>query len=503
MSCLCFFNVLCSKLHFTADNCISHIKILILSKNADILIISTKRRIIMNIVLLILLCVFEAAFAVTAIRRKADKKGWQTGRLICNAGQLALFFVMLIAPGIDMSFRFMGLFVMLLLRIIIAFIGMMIIRNKEDKAKRPSMMILSAVLSVFLISGSLMPSFLISDYEGLPVSGEYTVAGANAILTDSSRIEEFESDGSNREVPVYFFYPENAAEGEKFPLVIFSHGAFGYYPSNYSTYAELASNGYVVVSTEHPYHSIFTTDTGGKTVIADTEFLNNAMTINSEYTSQETIFETTSKWMKLRCDDVNFVIDSVKSAAAENALSDFWYTAEGEGENILTALAMTDTGKIGVMGHSLGGATAVSIGRTRDDISAVIDIDGSMLGEITDVEDGIKIVNNEPYTTPLLAFDNDEHHLSSVELREQDIPYENNIVFDNAVCGYRTYIPGTGHMNYTDLPMFAPPLAKMLGTGTVDPEKCMMTVNKTVLEFFDCYLKGDGEFSVQECTEIP
>lgn len=63
----------------------------------------------MNILLLILLCVFEAAFAVTAGGRKCGKKDWQVGRLICNGGQLLVFLIMLIAPGIDLSFRFMGL----------------------------------------------------------------------------------------------------------------------------------------------------------------------------------------------------------------------------------------------------------------------------------------------------------------------------------------------------------------------------------------------------------
>ena len=85
----------------------------------------------MNTFLLVLLCIFEAAFAITAISRKTDKKGWQTGRLICNAGQLGLFLVMLIAPGIDMSFRFMGLFVLLIIRIIIAFIGYLIVKKKR------------------------------------------------------------------------------------------------------------------------------------------------------------------------------------------------------------------------------------------------------------------------------------------------------------------------------------------------------------------------------------
>lgn len=456
----------------------------------------------MNTVLLILLCIFEVGFAFTAISRKADKKGWQTGRLICNAGQLGIFLVMLIAPGIDMSFRFMGLFILLLLRIIVALIGMLIMKNKKDKSKHPVMMILSALLSVALIFGSMLPSFMIADYNGLPVTGTYDVAESKAILIDESRIEEFESDGSKREVPVYFFYPADAAEGEKFPLIIFSHGAFGYYQSNYSTYAELASNGYVVISAEHPYHSLFTKDTNGNTIIADTSFLNSVMEISSGDVPEETTYDVSSQWMKLRCNDINFVIDSVKSAAGQTALPEFWYTDDEEKENIMAALAMTDTDKIGVMGHSLGGATAVSMGRTRDDIGAVIDLDGSMLGEVTGVEDGRDIVNQEPYTTPLLSIENEDHHFESLEEREADIPYANNIVHDNAVCGYRTYIPGTDHMNFTDLPMYAPPLAKMLGTGTVDAEECMMAVNRIILEFFNSCLKGTGEFSVQECINI-
>lgn len=456
----------------------------------------------MNTILLILLCIFEAAFAFTAISRRAEKKGWQTGRLICNGGQLGLFLIMLIAPGIDMSFRFTGLFILLLLRIIIAFIGMMIVKNKEDKSKHPAMIILSALLSVILISVSLIPSFVISDYSGLPVSGEYDVAEANAILIDESRTEEFETDGSKREVPVYFYYPSNGAEGEKFPLVVFSHGAFGYYQSNHSTYTELASNGYVVISTEHPYHSLFTKDTSGNTIIVDPELMNGISTVNSEGVSEETIFELSSEWLKLRCDDLNFVIDSVKWAAEETSLPKYWHTDAQQNENIITALSMTDTDRIGVMGHSLGGAAAVSLGRTRNDISAVIDLDGTMLGEVTGVENERNIVNSEPYTTPILSFDNEEHHFSAQAAREADVPYANNILHDNAVCGYRTYIAGTGHMNYTDLPMYAPPLAKMLGTGTVDASECMMTVNRITLEFFDSFLKGKGEFIVQECIDL-
>lgn len=468
------------------------------------MMISTEKEILnMNLILLILLCILEAAFAFTAIIRKTDKKGWQTGRLICNGGQLVLFLIMLIAPGIDMSFRFTGLFVLLIIRILVSFVGFMIIGKKEDKRKRPAIMILSALLSIILISGSLIPSFVFQPYDGLPVSGEYDVAKAAAILVDESRAEGFESDGSKREVPVYFFYPSNAEENKKLPLVVFSHGAFGYYESNFSTYMELASNGYVVVSVEHPYHSIFTHDTSGKMIIADGSFLNGAMGINAEGATEEMIFELSSEWLKLRCDDLNFVIDSVKSAAGDSALPEYWNANAKENENIIAALSMTDTDKIGVMGHSLGGAAAVALGRTRSDIGAVVDLDGTMLGEVIGVENERDILIDEPYTTPILSFDNEEHHFSAKAAREANAPYANNGLHDNTACGYRTYIAGAGHMNYTDLPMFSPPLAKMLGTGTVDASECMITVNRITREFFDSFLKGKGEFIVRECIDIP
>ena len=102
----------------------------------------------------------------------------------------------------------------------------------------------------------------------LPTTGEYSVNEVSGILVDSSRKNPFESDGSDREVPVHFYYPEtDSAESNSFPLILFSHGAFGYYQSNYSTYMELASHGYVVVALDHPHHSFFTKDTAGKTVL--------------------------------------------------------------------------------------------------------------------------------------------------------------------------------------------------------------------------------------------
>jgi len=199
--------------------------------------------------------------------------------------------------------------------------------------------------------------------------------------------------------------------------------------------------------------------------------------------------------MKLRVDDVNFVVDSIEAGASGDT-SAFWFSDDSQKSDTLNALDLIDTDKIGLMGHSLGGATAVEVGRERDDIDAVVDIDGTMLGHIKGVKDNKYIIDEEPYEVPLLVFDNEE---SIKELNAlTDYPYPNTTIKETATTYYATYIKGSLHMDYTDLPLFSPMLAKMLGSGDIDNGKAIDQVNSLVLAFFDCYLKGEGDFSVNE-----
>lgn len=443
----------------------------------------------MTVLLLSVLIILELGFMVFELTRATAKKEWTTKRTILNAAELVLFFAMVLLPGIDTGFRFKGLTAMLVLRLITAAV-FWLANRKSTKAKKKAPVVLGAFLSTSLIASSLIPAFLFTDYEGRPVTGPYKVLQANAIITDTSRIEEFENDGSFREVPVYFFYPDGT--DEKMPLVIFSHGAFGYYQSNASMFMELASNGYVVASIEHPYHSIFSHDSDGKTVIADRQFLNDALTIGSSDVSEAEVFEVTSQWMALRTADMIFAIDSLKEGISDN-----WHITEDQKAGVTKAVSLIDPSKIGLIGHSMGGATAVTCGR-RDDISAVVDLDGTMLGENLGVNGDEIIVNEEPYHTPLLNFQNQQHHDDAVEAERIGYKYSNNTIIKNADTVYTTYFANSGHMDFTDLPLFSPFLAKNLGTGDVDNVVMIDTLNGLVVRFFDCYLKGEGNFSVNE-----
>lgn len=454
----------------------------------------------MTILLLKVLIITEIAFLIAEFTKLSEKREWNKKRLLADVIELIAFAVMLLLPGIDLTFRFTGLLFILLIRLVFAGIRYLASRKsvkKKSKAGKTVSLILSAMMFVF----ALMPAFLFRNYKGKPLTGKYTPMTCTAILTDNSRTEEFEQDGSKREVPVYLFYPaesENIAD-HSLPLVIFSHGAFGWYQSNMSAYQELASNGYVVASIEHPYHSLFTHDTSGKLITVDGQFMQNALTLGSsdaEETESEEVFQTECEWIELRIADMNFALDKLKSAASANDFSEWTFT-EGDREQFETAARIIDTDKIGLMGHSLGGATAVTVGR-RDDVSAVIDIDGTMLGEQTDFADGKYVINEEPYTTPLLEIENEATHFEVIEAEKTGYIYANNVVQKNAENAYKTYFVGAGHMNFTDLPLISPFLAEKLGTGEIDSEKCTDTLNKLILDFYDCYLKEQGEFSVQE-----
>ena len=450
----------------------------------------------MALLLLGLLTAAEIGFLIFESIRSSSKKTWSVRRLIVELAQAVLFALMLLLPGIDTSFRFTGLIILLLIRLVFAGISVLINKNKT-MAKKLSGKIASLILSILLIAGAMVPSFVFTDYEGLPVHGPYEVKQSNAILVDKNRIEEFESDGSYREVPVYFIYPENASEGEKFPLIVFSHGAFGYWQSNASTYLELASRGYVVVSLDHPYHSFFTKDTSGKTITVDPGFMNSVMNANGDMT-EEKIYEESAKWMKLRVGDMNFVLDELKKGTDENNLETYWFENDSKKTDSLEALSLIDTSRIGVMGHSMGGATAVEIGKERDDIGAVIDLDGTMLGSIIGAEDGKYIIEDVEYHVPLFELKNAESHYEMIKLEKEGFPYPNFTIRDNADVIYCTYFEGSLHMDYTDLPLFSPFLGKLLGSGNVDNAFMMDQVNSLAVSFFDCYLKGEGQFSVNE-----
>ena len=449
-----------------------------------------------GLIIFVLLAGLEIVLAVMGRGKENREEAWRKNRLFVRGAELGIVLIAVLLP-FGQKWRFVPLICVLAVLLLIAALKWLRLRRREDREKKAGSATASCVVSIVFFGLLLIPAFVFTGYRGLPVSGPHPVGEASAILVDSSRTDPFEQDGSAREVPVHFYYPADAADGDRFPLTVFSHGAFGYYQSNSSTYMELASNGYVVVALDHPHHAFFTEDTGGVTVLADRDFLNTAMNLGSLDDPREE-FALYTRWMALRTADMNFVLDTLEAAETGGTLDDAWFLSGSDTGTLLSVLNMTDTTKIGLMGHSMGGATAVQVGRERNDVSAVIDIDGTMLGEYTGVQDGKLTVREEPYPIPVLEFSNWETYNELEEYLAQGNSYPNDTLMAHAAEGYTVTVRDTLHMDYTDLPLLSPFLGKLLGSGERGPRETMTILNDLVLGFFNHTLKGEGAFTVQE-----
>ena len=449
----------------------------------------------MGTIYLIIFLLAEIALIVLTFTKFGQKTSWLKNRTITSLTEGVILLAIILLPTTYLKWRFLAAMLVLVIRIAIAGIVWLASSKKAEGNKNKALAVIASVLSVAFVAVSLAPAFVFSNYNGLKNTGSMNVKETNAILVDKSRPDTFENDGSFREVPVHFYYPENAAE--KYPLIVFSHGAFGFYLSNYSTYTELASNGYIVAALDHPHHAFYSEDTQGNTVIVDSNFINTAMTIgNTDDFETEEVYAITREWMKLRTDDENFVIDSIEKAIDSNTLDDSWYTSDKE--TILSVLSVTDTDKIGLLGHSMGGATSVNVGRQRSDIDAVLVLDGTMLGEYTGIENGKYIYESEPYPVPILDFTKEKDYIDRDKYKKENgYPYVNEYVIDNAVDGRTAVFSGAEHMDFTDLPLISPMLASVFGRGDVNNEEFMTMINGIVLDWFNYYLKNEGTLDIQ------
>ena len=447
----------------------------------------------MGLTFLIILLIAEITLISLTFTKFAEKAAWLKNRTLVTAVEAVVLLIIVFMPFTHMKWRFAAAIIILALRLIFELIRFAVKRKKATGTKHKAAAVFSGIMSVIFAALALIPAFVFTNYNGLETTGNLVVTTAKAILVDESRVDSFETDGSFREVPVYFYYPEESGE---YPLVVFSHGAFGYYQSNFSTYMELASNGYVVAALDHPHHAFFTTDTNGQTIIVDQKFINDAM---RDDVSEEEIFSITQDWMTLRTDDENFVLDTIKEAKYNSALNSAWHTEQES--DILSVLSKTDTDKIGLLGHSMGGATSVAVGRQRDDIDAVIVLDGTMLSERISVTNGKFDYIKEPYPIPVLDFTKEQDYNSREQYKDTNgYVYVNEYVIQNAKDGRTVVFSGASHMDFTDLPLISPFLASMLddGKSSVDNEQFMTTINGLVLNWFDYYLKGEGTLNIQE-----
>ncbi|MDR9854189.1 Platelet-activating factor acetylhydrolase plasma/intracellular isoform II [Paenibacillus sp. VCA1] len=262
-------------------------------------------------------------------------------------------------------------------------------------------------------------------------------------------------------------YPNAKAvrEAAPYPLVILSHGMGTGMVLHASQAENLASHGYVVAAIDHTYSTLATVFPDGR--------VTDYRTVMDE----NHFWEQGRKIGKVWSGDVRFVLDKL---AAVNS---------GAGSAGLEG--MMDMKRIGIMGHSFGGATAFDASYTDDRIKAGIDMDGTVY-ELEGREAPNKpflFMRAGDYIKNMDILKNDKNiDKTSLGHLEKEFSVSKKAVEHG---GNFVEIDGAGHYNFTDLQLFSPLLPWTGMTGALKGSRGAEIVDRYVLEFFDEHLKGN------------
>ncbi len=428
-------------------------------------------RLAIGIVLIIGL--IEAGLAVCSLARRSALVRW---RQVVPVAALAAFVALTYLGVLEWGLRYAPLAAVLLARAMIG-AAQLLRRGPEPPAFRVGRTVRRALLTTLLLWLAALPAVLFPQHGPIATTGAYQVGSVVRSWVDPDRVEAFGNGVERRRLTVEFWYP-SSGDGP-FPLIVFSHGAFGVRRSNLSLFNELASHGYIVASIDHTHHSLYSTDEEGRRTWIDPAYMRELSAENARANPEQSL-EYYLKWMDVRTGDIGFVLNQVLAEGVETGNHDQY--------------GPVDPDRIGVMGHSLGGSAALGIGRARDDVGAVIALEAPLLLDIVAVSEGEFVLTEEAYPVPLLNVYSDAGWRILPDAPQYAANYA--LLVNAPADAFSVHLQGVGHLGLTDLTLASPLLTRVFdGTDSVQAgPSALSAINELCLRFFDHYLKGQGDF---------
>jgi hypothetical protein len=271
-----------------------------------------------------------------------------------------------------------------------------------------------------------------------------------------------------------------ATKGAPWPILIFSSS--GVMTANVFLFEELASHGYAVFAVGHPYWCEFYFDGQGEMFHFDknnpyytsmweeeragpTEETKERITRSTDAGEKLELFEELNRLMPTEVadlvlwqEDIEFLLDQLA------ALND----QEGPYRGAL------NTGRVGVMGYSKGGALAGQVCATSNRVLAGVNLGGFAFGGLVEndlVKPFMTLEHIEPWC----------HECPPISL-----PFFQRSSSDS----YLLQIDGANHATFTDLPLLRDYIVPEGVVSPLDGETSAAIINSYLLAFFDTYVKG-------------
>ena len=238
---------------------------------------------------------------------------------------------------------------------------------------------------------------------------------------------------------------------ESYPLVIFSHGLGGMRMQNTIQMEELASRGFIALAMDHPFDANIT-------VFNDGSSADYRSAIIGEVTTEE-FWNIRLPQINTRVADVSFVLDYIKDIQGGD--DSFWN--------------MIDLERVGIMGHSFGGGTAIVASSRDTRLDACIALDGWLVPiEQSIIKKGLKV--------PFL-FMGQTYWTNPVNYEKLD-----TLIAASTASAEKLILDGTKHFDYSDTPQFNTASSKFGISGTMDLDELRTLLNYRIVSFFELNL---------------
>lgn len=247
-------------------------------------------------------------------------------------------------------------------------------------------------------------------------------------------------------------------DAARYPVLIFEPG-LGNIPTQYTTLLEdLASHGYIIFAITPTYSSDVVVFPDGRVVKATP-----AGKLDTNANPQTAANQLVMVWSK----DVNFVMNQLDrlNMTPGNMFS-----------------GRLDLARLGVFGHSFGGATAAQVCHMDARCKAGINIDGDLAGDV--VQTGL--------TKPFMVIQHDMGSCSDSDCRS--FQHDIHAILRTVPRGasYHMSIKDTEHFNFSDYAVHSLPLGlRALGLlGSIDGQRGLQITRAYVRAFFETYLNN-------------
>ncbi|WP_042167887.1 alpha/beta hydrolase family protein [Paenibacillus gorillae] len=389
------------------------------------------------------------------------------------------------------------------------------IRRLIKSDSGPQSLVKKSLLSILVValSGvSVYFSMLLPVFTMPEPTGSYAIGTVSRQLTDESRDEISSTDPSDkRQLLINVWYPvdrnqaagkpkehypselgeaislvfgipkqlfsyvtaipthvvEGAALSEtesSYPVVLFSPGVRSTRFQSMTAIEELVSHGYIVVGIDHPYTSAKVSFSDGHVALYQPE---------PEFATSAELYENNVKGVGIRAEDARFVLDTL----TEWNMKDPDQLFEGK----------LDLERVGIFGHSYGGATTAEALAQDSRFKAGLSLEGGFWGEVAHT--GVQ----QPFMYILTGGTAKSLDPSTAEKDKvfypEFYPDLDAVMTKSTNDTYYLIVDHFIHQSFTDIALLSPSLftEQMSAFHNIDITRAYTRA------FFDHYLKGEPQ----------